>query len=344
MLIALLLFVMTSAIVFLALFNGTLYFTDAFQEITDVTKMMIKNHSENQSLSSKVTEQQSPTEEEEKTTINSTSLLLPLRLLTNILETRINGTAALLELTSKLPEVRNTQYVSSISEEFIGIPQNLDSEKRKIAQYILEQNKDIVSIFFLTPTGDIYIGEPFSDQKQLPRLNFADRDWYRGVTRTNDTYTSAVFVSAATHAPATAIAVPVYGNSMGNNVSTNVNYTTPPVVGYWVGIINPAKIKEDLSALDLLGHDDEVILVDQNGTQVVNILARTMNESSPLSFDNQSLKSYSQLHSVKNALNGKSGAAIEMINNIRKTVYYYPVQLHPYKWALLLLQPSHTGS
>ncbi len=60
------------------------------------------------------------------------------------------------------------------------------------------------------PNDDVYIGEPFRDQKQLPRLNFADRDWYNGVTSTNNTYTSSIFVSASIHAAATAIAVPVY--------------------------------------------------------------------------------------------------------------------------------------
>jgi hypothetical protein len=65
-----------------------------------------------------------------------------------------------------------------------------------------------------------------------------------------------------------------------------------------------------------------------------------MKTSSPSSFDNQSLKSYSQLQSVKNALDGKSGATIEMLNYTRNTVYYYPVQSHPHKWALILLQPS----
>jgi replicative DNA helicase len=114
---------------------------------------MIENPHGNQSQLSKTTEQQATIEE---ATRNSTSLLL--QLLGNILETRINGTAALLELTSKLPEVRNVQYISSITEEFMRILQNLDSEKRKVAQYILEQSKDIASIFFLTPTGDIYIG------------------------------------------------------------------------------------------------------------------------------------------------------------------------------------------
>lgn len=79
-----------------------------------------------------------------------------LELLSTIVETRINGTAALLELTSKLPEVKNIQYVNSIDEKFMGIPSDLDLQKRNIARYILEQDKDIATIFFLTPKGDIY--------------------------------------------------------------------------------------------------------------------------------------------------------------------------------------------
>jgi hypothetical protein len=88
-----------------------------------------------------------------------------LELLSTIVETRINGTAALLELTSKLPEVKNIQYVYSIDEKFMGIPPDLDLQKRNIARYILEQDKDIATIFFLTPKVDIFIGEPYSDQE-----------------------------------------------------------------------------------------------------------------------------------------------------------------------------------
>jgi hypothetical protein len=263
-----------------------------------------------------------------------------LKLLSNIIETRLNKSATLLEFTSKLPEVTNISYANSITERFMGIPQDLDLQKRNVARDILEQDKDIASIFFLTPKGDVYLGEPYPDQQQLPKLNFANRDWYKGVTSTNDTYTSAAFLSAAIHVPAIAIAVPVYGNSMEGNVSQDVTNTSQSVVGHWIGIMNLTKIKEDLSALDLLSHKDEVILVDHNGTQVFNILIRTINASSPSSFDNQSLKSYSQLQSVKNALDGKSGITIEMLNDNRKTVYYYPVQSQPHKWALLLLQPS----
>jgi hypothetical protein len=265
-----------------------------------------------------------------------------LKLLSSVIETRLNKSTAILEITSKLPEVTNISYANAITEKFMGIPQDLDLQKRNVATDVLTLDKDIATIFFLTPNGDIYMGEPYSNQIQLPRLNYADRDWYKGVTRKNDTYTSAVFLSAAIRVPSIAIAVPVYGNSMeSGSVNVNVNQTSSPIVGSWVGIINLTKIKEDLSGLNLLSRDNEVILVDHNGTQVVNVLARTMNVSSPLSLDNQTLKSFSQLQSVKNALDGKSGVTVEMLNNTRKTVYHYPVQLQPHEWALLLLRPSH---
>lgn len=260
-----------------------------------------------------------------------------LKLLSSVIETRFNKSTAILEITSKLPEVTNISYANAITEKFMGIPQDLDLQKRNVAADVLTLDKDIATIFFLTPNGDIYMGEPYSNQIQLPRLNYADRDWYKGVTRTNDTYTSAVFLSAAIRVPSIAIAVPVYGNSMESgsvNVNVNVNQTSSTIVGYWVGIINLTKIKGDLSGLNLLSHDNEVILVDHNGTQVVNV-------SSPLSLDNQTLKSFSQLQSVKNALDGKSGVTVEMLNNTRKTVYHYPVQSQPHEWALLLLRPSH---
>ena len=234
---------------------------------------------------------------------NTSTILKPL---SSLIETRINTSSSLLELTSKLPEVTNVSYANAITEKFMGIPQNLDLQKRDIARHILEQDGDIVSIFFVTPKGDVYMGEPYSDQQQLPRLNFAERDWYKGVTRINDTYTSAVFFSAAIRVPAIALAVPVYENSMGSNVSINVNHNSLPIVGYWVGIINPVRINEDLSSIT--NSNNKVLLIDHNGTRVFETLGlpRTNVLSSSLLSDNQnqSLKSFSYLQSVQNALNG----------------------------------------
>jgi hypothetical protein len=230
---------------------------------------------------------------------NNMSIIL--KLLSNIIETRINKSSSLLELTSKLPEVTNVSYANMITEKFMGIPQNLDLQKRDIARDILEKNKDIASIFFVIPKGDTYIGEPYPDQQQLPRLNYADRDWYKGVTRTNDTYTSAVFLSAAIHVPAIAMAVPVYGNKD--------NQTLPPsIVGYWVGIINPVKINEDISGFNLLNSNNKILLIDHNGTHVFESLAwpkinvTSSSSSSHSDSQNQSLKSFSYLQSVRNAL------------------------------------------
>ncbi len=275
--------------------------------------------------------------------IEGSNISTILKLLSTVIETQYNKSATILEITSKLPEVTNISCANAITEKSMGIPQDLDLQKRNIARYILEQDKEIASIFFLTPKGDIYIGEPYSDQQRLPRLNYADRDWYKGVTRTNDTYVSAVFLSAAIHVPAIAIAVPVYRNITGNDVSVSVNQTALPVVGYWVGILNTAGIKGDLLSLNLLNRNNTVLLIDHNGTQVFDILARTTTVvSSPAISDNQnqSLKSFSHLRSVKNALEGKSGSVLETIDDVKTTIYYYPVEMHPHKWALLLLQPS----
>lgn len=93
-----------------------------------------------------------------------------LKMLSDVIETRINKSSSLLELTSKLPEVTNVSYANMITEKFMGIPQSLDLQKRNIARNILEKDRDIASIFFLIPKGDTYMGEPYPDQQQLPRL------------------------------------------------------------------------------------------------------------------------------------------------------------------------------
>jgi hypothetical protein len=68
------------------------------------------------------------------------------------------------------------------------------------------------------------------------------------------------------HVPAIAMAVPVYGNK--------VNQTLPPsIVGYWIGIINPVKINEDISGFNLLNSNNKILLIDHNGTHVFESLA-----------------------------------------------------------------------
>lgn len=170
------------------------------------------------------------------------------KLIADLVEDNLKQAASLLLITSLDPRLETTHHVSDISERYVGISRDLDIDKRDVAKQILSLDENFGSV--LLPNGDIYLGEPFSGQIQLPRSNFADRDWYKGIValvnniRTeNDPpylsarnsgsstshygvtlppyYISEVFLSAAIHLPATGIAVPVYNNSASSTAGLN---------------------------------------------------------------------------------------------------------------------------
>jgi len=225
---------------------------------------------------------------------------------------RIDSSIDVMRTTSTDPSVRSAYSLPLISTAQMGIPEDADTAKRAVAKKILADHSDFASIFFLTPTGDLYIGEPFDQQKQLPRLNYADRDWYQGVVSTNDAYVSSVFMSAAIHKPAIAIAVPVYAEEGSKMIS-----------GYWVAIVDLEEIEKSLqqSAAD---SGSRIILVDHNGVGVVDTAS-----------DSDELKSFSGLASVEQALSGKSGHLSETIDGVTLDVHYAPVQAFPHTWALI---------
>jgi hypothetical protein len=71
-------------------------------------------------------------------------------LITNILaknlEDRIQKAGAILEITSKLPQVRDVPYANLLNQTLNtlhGISENSDVDKRKIAQDILSNDKDL---------------------------------------------------------------------------------------------------------------------------------------------------------------------------------------------------------
>ena len=282
------------------------------------------------------------------------------KLLADMTKQRLDGAKTILEITSRDPTVKNVSYASNISKTYMGIPESLDIEKRKVAQEILLNNKDFGSIYFTMPNGDVYIGEPYSDQKQLPRLNFADREWYKGVTSANNgnkAYTSSVFISASIHLPATAIAVPVYNT--GDNDNKNYSNTSNTLLGHWVGIVDLNSVNESIKKVDL-GNSEQVIIVDHNGNALVDFNSsnygkynNNINYSSPFSssllFTNstgnthdqqqqqQHLVSYSNLQSVKKVLSGKNGTDVEVINGIKFLATYQPIQVGNHNWGIVLI-------
>jgi hypothetical protein len=196
--------------------------------------------------------------------------------LADIFATRIDKITDLLETTSKYPTVRNISYADLISTEFMGIPESSDIEKRNIAKYLLKNESILGGVYLTLPNGDVYLGEPYSAQKQLPRVNFADRDWYKGVSKTNETYISSVFLSASTRATATAIALPVYQDD-----------SMLKLVGYWVAIINIGPLWKTIKD-DYLSEGQELNVIDHQGTEMFNSgkYNYTIIQSSPPFYEN----------------------------------------------------------
>lgn len=228
-------------------------------------------------------------------------------------ENRINEAVRVMEETSNLDAVRRTDFIDAIDVAQMGIPKDADVDKREVARQLLSEHPEFGSIFFLTPSGDIYIGEPYEAQAQLPRLNYADRDWYRGASSTGESYVSSVFISAAIHVPAVAVAVPIFEDEQ------------TAVIGYWVAIVNLEDIRSDLKGI---AGESRIILADHNATEIADT-GRTSQLTE--------LQSFSQLESVRRALSGEAGTMVEVVDGVEMNARFAPVRAHPNIWAIVIL-------
>jgi len=200
---------------------------------------------------------------------------LALNIFAEVVRDRITSIINILEFSSNNHVLSTLPYLSNVSETNHGIPAHLDYNKRLAIDNILKIIPDIASIYFVLPDGNIYLGEPYAHQEQLPRLNFADREWYIGVTTTNNTYVSSVFLSASINAPAIAVAVPVLSGNHSNNILLSSEETP---LGYLVGIVNLQSIKEAIKKIDTetIGR---FLVIDRNGTELVNPLDSSTNNT-----------------------------------------------------------------
>jgi hypothetical protein len=255
---------------------------------------------------------------------------LLVKLLADDLENRLNKSAAILEITGELPQVKDVSYASSISSELHGIPEDLDIAKRIVARDILASDKDFEVIFFLMPNGDMYMDEPYPRQQNLTGNNFAFRDYYKGAISTSDTYLGNVIISASSGLPQSIIAVPLYSSPNDNNGNRN-NTNNITLLGIWSGGLNLTKFSETLQPLNLTD-GERIVYVDQNGQKVA--------DSNKKLFRTNQNESFANLQAFNNALQEqKPGSVMEMINGTRMLVFYEPVQFHSTTWAVLSLKP-----
>jgi len=200
---------------------------------------------------------------------DSNSIQNNISLITNIvaknLENRIQKAGAILEITSKLPQVRDVPYAHLLNQTLNtlhGIPQYADIEKRQVVKNILSSNNDLYEIFLLMPNGNMYFLEPYSIQQTLAVNNFAFRDYFQGAISTNDTYLGNVHTTAAASGARTAkIAVPTYFLKDNSTIA-----------GVWAGSIDFNVLNKELQSLNLtsLGDSTRIVYVDGKGQKIAD--------------------------------------------------------------------------
>jgi hypothetical protein len=278
----------------------------------------------NQSLSSSQ-------QQDQQTLVGSSSKdkALTVSLLADNLENRLNKSAAILEITSKLPEVKNPTYASSLNQtlrSLHGIGRDLDIQKRKVAQNILSVDKDFETIFFLMPNGNIYMQEPYSRQLNLTKTSFDFRDYYKGAVITHMTYLGNVIISASSGLPQANIAVPIYSAENNNSKS---------LVGIWAGGLNLRIFSKSLQSLNLT-NNERIVYVDYHGQKIA--------DSDKKQGINRKNESFANLQSFKNAVAGKSGSIIEVINGTKMLVSYHAVNAIQTRWVILDIRPYQSNT
>jgi Cache domain len=257
---------------------------------------------------------------------NSTIFAATDNLITNILaknlEDHLKKAGAILEITSKLPQVRNVSYAHLLNQTLNtlhGIPEYADTEKRQVAKNIVVSNSDLRDVFFIMPNGDAYLFEPYSTQQNLTTNNFAFRDYFQGAIKTNDGYLGNVIITkTASGFRAGAITIPVYSSSKDNS----------NIAGVWVGGIDFKVFDRDLQSLNLPS-GERVVYTGYKGQKIAD---SDINKS-------KTAESFAILNSFKNASNGKSGLTIDTIDNTKMLVTYQPVRVFHNTWIVLLMQP-----
>lgn len=243
-----------------------------------------------------------------------------LGLIANSLELRMDDATKMLKLAASQDEVSNVMYANLVSEEFMGIPPDADEEKRLAAQTTRTIYPDFETVAFIIPNGDIYFVEPYDAQKNLPRLNFAFREWYQGVISNGDSHVGEAVVSAATGHRIVPIAVAVYSE----------NEEAPALTGILVGALDMNVVERELREGDL-GRNEYILIADHKGT----VVADTREGSVPSNV----LQSAINIEDVNKALKGDLGSSIETIDDTDMFIVYRPIHVGTNIWAIASLQP-----
>ena len=255
---------------------------------------------------------------------NNSSVLNELKNIKNILESKVTKLVTALQIASSLPQILQSPVINLIDSKVNGIPEDADIEKRTIAKILLDQFDEFSSIDFLLNNGDIYFDEPFEDQLNRTVINLSFRDYYQVVEQTKKTYLSDAIISKTTGRNLAVIATPVINKE--NNLT-----------GILLGTIDFNNYDKFLQSFNLQ-NNIRLLLVDKNWVKIGD---SDENETSvsKISFEK---KQFSNLKSVKLALEGKSGSIVEKFNGKESQIAFLPYDLFQNKRILLLIQDCNS--
>ena len=240
-------------------------------------------------------------------------------LVSKTLETKIEEVSSILDIVSKIPEIKSKPHSSLLNETiaiYKGLPEDAEVEKRTILKNILNEYSDFSVISLLMPNGDVYLQEPYILQENLTKTNFSFRDYYKGAIESNDIFMGDVIISASSGLPITVIAIPIYSDPYTFN-------------GLVLGILNFDNLNKFLQSIELF-NSQRILFLDHSG----RIIADSLGNFSITG----NISSFSNLQSFKNAIIGGSGKLIENINNNELVIYYHPVKAIQNTWAILSMK------
>src|SRR5215204_3327814 len=257
---------------------------------------------------------------------NNNSLLLinELENIKNIFESKVTKLATALQIASNIPQILQPPDISLIDSKVNGIPEDADIEKRKIAKSLLDQFNEFSSIVFLLNNGDVYFDEPFERQLNLTTNNLSFRDYYQAVEQTKKTYLSDAILSKSSGRNLAVIATPVINKEN-------------DMIGILYGTINFNNYDQFLQSLNLQ-NNTRLVLIDKNGVKIGD---SNENETSA-SKESFEKKQFSNLTSVKLALEGKSGSIVEKFEGKQSQITFLPYDLFKNKMILLLIQDCNS--
>jgi signal transduction histidine kinase len=234
---------------------------------------------------------------------------------------RIEDATNVLQVAAGSAEFSTINNIDKVSDEYKGIPFNFEEDKRRLARQVLVHYGNFETLAFALPNGDIYFLEPYDRQLSLPRLNYADREWYRSPIETGEPYAADALISTATNHRVIPIAVPVYSTDGSS------------LVGIMVGAMDLEILEQQLRKELNLSSNNRVIYVDDKGNAIEDVSAKTVDTYA-------AILSLSHLQSVKNVNAGQTGYITEFVDNVEVLTVYRPAVVDGRNWGVLVMQPT----